>query len=133
MNAPVCSRTLLVLCGMFSALPAHAGDRMRPGQWVGTTVAGGRTYPSSSCVSQADANAMNGDARSVKGYLEKIIPVESCSVTGIKVDGSQVTYAATCGGQPARVVTTVYSGTSFEATDSSGSRTQARLVGACKQ
>ena len=132
MNATSCSRTLLVLCGIFSALPAQAGDRMRPGLWVGTTVAGGRTYPSSSCVSQADANAMNGDAKSVKGYLEKIIPVESCTVTGVKVDGNQVTYAATCGGQPARVVTTVYRGTSFEGTDSSGSKTEAKLAGACK-
>jgi hypothetical protein len=133
MKAPACTHTLLILCGMFSALPAQAGDRMRPGLWVGTTVAGGRSYPSSSCVSQADAIAMNGDAKSVQGYLQRIIPVESCAVSGVKVDGSQITYAATCGGQPARVVTTVYHGTSFEGTDSSGSKTEAKLAGTCKQ
>ena len=132
MKASCCSFTLLVLCGMSSALPAQAADRMRPGLWVGTTVAGGRTYPSSSCISQADANAMNGDAKAVQGYLEKVIPAESCAVSGVKVDGGKVVYAATCGGQPARVVTTVYRGTSFEGTDSSGSKTEAKLAGVCR-
>lgn len=132
MNNSACSRTLVVLCAIFAAPAGHAGDRMRPGLWVGTTVAGGKTYPSTSCISPADASAINGDARSVQGYLEKIIPVESCAVSGVKVDGGKVTYAATCGGQPARVVTTVYRGTSFEGTDSSGSKTEAKLTGACK-
>ncbi len=75
---------------------------------------------------------MNGDARSVQAYLQKIIPVESCTVTDVKVDGSKVIYSATCGGQPARVVTTVYQGTSFAGVDSSGSKTEAKLAGACK-
>jgi hypothetical protein len=105
---------------------------MHAGQWVGTTVAGGRTFPTSSCISQSDANAMNGDAKAVQGYLQKIIPVESCSVTDVKVDGSKVIYSATCGGQPARVITTVYHGTTSEGTDSSGSKTEARLTGTCK-
>jgi hypothetical protein len=132
MNASLSFRALLVLCAICPVLPAQAIDRMRPGQWVGTTVAGGKTYPTSSCISQADANAMNGDAKSVQGYLEKIIPVESCTVSGVKVDGSKVSYSATCGGQPARVVTTVYQGTSSEGADSSGSKTEAKLIGACK-
>jgi hypothetical protein len=132
MNASSCLRGLLVLCAACLVLPAQATDRMHPGQWVGTTVAGGKTYPSSSCISQADADAMNGDAKAVQGYLEKIIPVESCKLTNVKVDGGKVIYSAACGGQPARVVTTVYHGTSSEGSDSSGSRTDAKLIGACK-
>lgn len=114
------------------ALPANAVDRMRPGQWVGTTIAGGKTYPSSSCISQGDADAMNGDAKSVQGYLEKIIPPQICKITGVKVDGSKVIYSAACGGQPARVITTSYHGDSSEGTDSTGSKTAAKLIGACK-
>ncbi len=75
---------------------------------------------------------MNGDAKSVQGYLQKIIPAEVCSIADVKVDGSKVIYSATCAGQPARVVTTAYHGTSSEGADSSGSRTEAKLTGACK-
>ena len=132
MNAFSCTRTLIVLFGVGAIVPAHAIERVRPGQWVGTTVAAGKTYPTSSCVSQADANAMNGDARSVKGYLEKIIPIESCAISDVKVDGSKIVYSAVCGGQPPRVITTVYHGSSSEGTDSSGTKTEAKLTGACK-
>jgi hypothetical protein len=132
MNASPCLRVLFVLCAMCLVLPTQAADRMRPGQWVGTTVAGGRTFPTSSCVSQADADAMNGDANSVQGYLERIIPAESCKITGVKVDGSKVIYSAACGGQPPRIVTTIYHGTSSEGTDSSGAKTDGKLIGSCK-
>ena len=123
---------LFGLCAMCLALPALAADRVRPGQWVGTTVTAGRTFPSSSCISQADADAMNGDAKSVQGYLEKIIPAEVCKIASVKVDGGTVIYSAVCGGQLPRIITTVYHGTSSEGTDSSGSKTNGKLVGPCK-
>jgi hypothetical protein len=132
MNAPSCLRVLLAVCVTSAVLPTEAADRVRPGQWVGTTVAGGRTFPSSSCVSQADADAMNGDAKSVQGYLEKIIPPESCKLSNVKVDGNKIVYSAVCGGQPPRVITTLYHGSSSEGSDSSGSKTEGKLVGACK-
>jgi hypothetical protein len=120
---------LVVAC---LALPANAADRMRAGQWVGTTIAGGRTFPNSSCISQSDADAMNGDAKAVRAYLEKIIPPTICKITDVKADGSQVIYTASCGGRPPRVITTSYHGDSSEGTDSTGSKTEAKLVGACK-
>src|ERR1019366_8145500 len=70
-------RALPALLLMWLALPAGAADRVRPGQWVGTTIVSGRTFPTSSCISQGDADAMNGDAKSVQGYLEKTIPPKS--------------------------------------------------------
>ncbi len=122
--------TLVVVCFV---PPANAADRMRAGQWVGTTIAGGRTFHTSSCISQSDAAAMNGDARSVLNYLQKIIPPEICRITDVKVGGSQVVYTSTCGGRTPQVVTTSYHGDSSEGTDNTGStKTQARLVGACK-
>lgn len=132
MNDSFRVRVLFGLCAVFLALPAQAADRVRPGQWVGTTVAAGRTFPTSSCISQADADAMNGDAKSIQGYLEKIIPPEVCKIASVKVDGGTVIYSAVCGGQPPRLITTMYHGTSSEGTDSSGSKTEGKLVGPCK-
>ena len=114
------------------ALPVQAADRMRAGQWVGTTVVGGRTYPNSSCISQSDADAMNGDARAVEAYLRKIIPPEACTITAVKVDGTQVIYTGSCGGGAPKVVTTSYHGSSSAGTDTTGAKTEAKLVGPCK-
>lgn len=114
------------------ALPASAADRMRPGQWVGTTISGGRTFPSSSCISQSDADAMNGEVKAVGAYLAKTIPAEICKIADIKVSDSQIIYTASCGTLAARVVTTSYHGDSFDGVDTTGTKTEARLVGPCK-
>jgi hypothetical protein len=129
-NRLVTILSMLVLSGF--ALPVHAADRMRAGQWVGTTIVGGKTYPNASCISQSDADAMNGDATSIEAYLKKVIPPEACTITAVKVDGTQVVYTASCGGGAPKVVTTVYHGNSSEGTDTTGGKTEAKLVGACK-
>jgi hypothetical protein len=113
-------------------LPASASDRMRVGQWVGTTIAGGKTFPTSSCISQSDADAMNGDAKAIQAYLEKIIPPEICKITDVQAQGGQVVYTASCGSVAPKVVTTSYHGDSSEGTDNAGSKTEAKLVGPCK-
>ena len=59
------------------------------------------------------------------------MPIEICKISGVKADGNTVTYSAACGGQPPRVMTTVFHGTASEGRDSSGSKTDAKLVGAC--
>lgn len=127
-----CVTILSMLVFTCLGLPAQAADRMHAGQWVGTTIVGGNTYPMSSCVSQSDADAMNGDAKAVEAYLKKIIPPEACKITDVKVDGKQVIYTASCGGGAPKVVTTSYHGDSSEGTDSTGGKTEAKLVGACK-
>ena len=113
-------------------LPAQAADRIHAGQWVGTTIVGGKTYPTSSCVSQSDADAMNGDAKAVEAHLKKTIPPEICKITDVRVDGNRVIYTASCGGHASKVVTTSYHGDSSEGTDSTGGKTEAKRVGACK-
>lgn len=102
---------------------------MRPGQWTGTTVVGGKTYQTSTCLSPADATALNGDAKAVKGYLESIIPPEICAITDVKVDGSQIVYSASCGKTGSKVVTTSYHGDRSEGTDSTGGKTELRRFG----
>jgi hypothetical protein len=69
-----------------------ATERMRPGQWVGTTIVGGKTYPTSSCVSQRDATQMNGDAKAVQAYVETIIPPEICTISNVSAEGARVVY-----------------------------------------
>jgi hypothetical protein len=114
------------------ALPAEAADRMRAGQWDGTTtMTGGRTRPSSSCMTQSDVDALNGDVKSVQAYLEKAIPVTICKLSDIKVNGGQVIYTSVCGGAK-NVITTNYHGDRFEVTSTSGTKTEAKFVGPCK-
>ncbi len=74
---------------------------------------------------------MNGDAKSVQTYLQKVIPPEICKITDVKVDRNQVVYTVACGSAPPKVVTTSYHGDSSEGTDSVGSKTEAKLVGPC--
>ena len=126
------SQILTCLFLMSPVLTVGAADRVRPGQWSGSTTVGGKTFPTSNCITQSDANALNGDAKSVQSYLEKIIPPEVCKIAGVKVDGSKVVYSATCAGQPAKVMTTIYQGTSLEGTDSSGGKSEGKLIGGCK-
>jgi hypothetical protein len=125
---------LIVSMLLFASLglTALAADRIRPGQWVGTTVVGGKTYPTSSCMSPTDTAALNGDAKAVLGYLEKTIPPEICKITDVKVDGAQIVYTASCGKGGSKVVTTAYHGDHSEGTDSTGGKTEAKLVGPCK-
>jgi hypothetical protein len=113
-------------------LTAAVTDRVRPGQWMGTTIVGGKTYPTSSCMSSSDTKALNGDAKTVQGYLETIIPSEICKITDVKVDGAKIVYTASCISGGSKVVTTSYHGDHFEGTDSTGGKVEAKLVGPCK-
>jgi hypothetical protein len=123
---------LLMLAFVCLAPPAEAADRMRAGQWAGTTTIPGKTFASSNCITQADADAMNGDVKTVQAYLETIIPPTICKLSDIKVDGGQVIYTSKCGGGAANVTTTAYHGDSFVSSDSKGTKSEAKLMGACK-
>jgi hypothetical protein len=126
-------KALFLTCIFASvALSAEAADRMRAGQWTGVTTIPGRTIPTSTCMSQSDADAMNGDVKSVRAYLEKAIPPSICKLTDIKVNGGQVIYTSACGGGTANVVTTTYHGDRSEGSSTGGAKTEAKWVGACK-
>ena len=127
--------SLSILMSIGLGLSAQSVDRMRAGQWVGTTIVGGKTYPTSTCVSKSDAAAMSGDATTVKAYLETIIPAEVCKISDVKASGNQVIYTASCnagGTKTLKTVTTSYYGDRSEGTDSTGGKTDAKLMGACK-
>src|SRR5207253_9862572 len=97
---------LLLACAFaVGSLRAQAVDRVHAGQWTGTWTGGGRTRDTSNCITQADADAMNGDARAIGAYLEKIVPPSICKVLNIKANGGQVVYTSVCGGKE-NVITT---------------------------
>ena len=123
---------LIVVAVTILAAPAYAADRMRAGQWTGTTIIGAKAFPTTSCISPGDAAAMNGDAKSIQAYLETIIPPAICKISDVKAEGIKVIYTATCGKVPSKVVTTSYYGDHSEGTDSTGSKTEARLTGPCR-
>jgi hypothetical protein len=127
-----CSMTIAMMLALVCT-PALAADRVHAGQWTGTTVVGGHTYPTSSCITQSDADALNGDANAVSSYLAKIIPAEVCKISDIKVTDTQIIYSAACAGGAPKVVTTMYRGDSSEGSDSTGAKIEAKRVGACKQ
>ena len=130
-----CVRTLSVVAFMGMALSAQAADRVRAGQWTGTTIVDGKTYPTSSCISPSDAAGINGDAKAVKAYLETIIPPEICAISDVKAEGARIIYTASCsagGKKTVKTVTTAYYGDRSEGTDTAGSKIEAKLVGACK-
>jgi hypothetical protein len=126
---PALSLLVVVACLM---PPAHAFDRVRAGQWTGTTTAAGQTFQTSSCLSQHDADALNGDAKAVRAYLETIIPQNLCKITDVKAEGDRIIYTASCSSSAPNVVTTSYHGSRFESTASAGSKTEAKWVGPCK-
>ena len=135
MNTNRYLRLISVLAFACLALPADAADRMRVGQWVGTTTAAGRTFNTSNCMAQSDVDAMNGDVESIRAYLERVIPPAICKLTDIQVNGDQVIYTSACCGGAATViatVTTTYHGDSFKSVDTKGTKSEAKLVGACK-
>jgi hypothetical protein len=115
------------------AAPALAAERMRAGQWEGTTtLPDGKVIPNSSCVSASDATAMNGDAKSVQAFLETVIPPAICKLSNVKASGDQIVYSSACGAAKETVITTNYHGTSSEALSSGGTKTVAKWTGACK-
>ncbi len=75
---------------------------------------------------------MNGDATSVKAYLETVVPPSVCKIADVRTVGNQIVYTAICGGQAPRIVTTSYRGDSWDGSDSIGTKTQAKLMGPCK-
>jgi Protein of unknown function (DUF3617) len=114
------------------AIPAQAADRVRAGQWETSVDVGGRVMSRSACLSPADADAMNGDAKSFRAAVEKATAPSGCKVTDVKISGNQVSVTSVCGSGKESVGTTTYHGDSFETVNTNGAKAQSKWVGACK-
>jgi hypothetical protein len=114
------------------AAPAAAADRVRAGQWDTTLDMLGRTMTRSACISPSDAAAINGDAKSIAAYVERVSAPVGCKVTDVKISGNQVSVTTVCAAGKQNVGTTTYHGDSSETVNSNGAKSQSKRVGACK-
>ncbi|HUL65379.1 MAG TPA: DUF3617 family protein [Burkholderiaceae bacterium] len=126
------SRLFLAAIVSFVVLPASAADRVRAGEWETTLILAGRSVTKSVCITQADADALNGDAKSMRAYVDKVNVGTNCKVDDIKINGNQVTVTSTCGDGKQRVGTTTYHGDSSESVTSNGLKSQSKWIGPCK-
>jgi hypothetical protein len=113
------------------ALPTLAADRIHAGQWDTTLDVNGRTMAMSACVPQSEADAMNGDAASIRAAIEKSTAPTGCKVLDVKVNAGEVRVTSSCAGKEA-VGTTTYHGDSAETVSSNGTKALAKRVGPCK-
>jgi Protein of unknown function (DUF3617) len=126
-------KTLLFACALMClGFSVQAADRVRAGQWDQTLDLNGRTMTRSTCLSQADADAINGDAKSIRAYVERISAPAACKVTDVRADGSKVTVTTVCAAGKENVGTTTYHGDSSETVNTNGTKSQAKWVGPCK-
>ncbi len=114
------------------ALPSEAADRVRPGQWDGMWTGAGRTRQTSTCMAQAEADGMNGDVKSVRAQLGRVIPPSICTLSDINISGDRIIYTAACKGGTTNIVTTNYHGDHFDSLNSTGAISEAKRVGARK-
>lgn len=130
----------LLSAGVFSCLafPANATDRVQAGQWESTLTMNGHNSTSSTCISQSDADGMNGDEKSMRAISEKKFAPEHCRVNDVKVNGNQVKLTGACDGTH-YVATTDYHGDSFVANTvyhgdgySIDSTVRSKRIGECK-
>ena len=124
---------LLVLClTICVALSAWAAERVRAGQWETTLNVTGHAITRSVCISQSEADAINGDANSLKAYAEKLNAPTGCKVTDVTMTGNQVTVTSVCASGKENVGTTTYHGASSETVNTNGAKSESKRVGACQ-
>jgi hypothetical protein len=114
-------RQILVVasaCGLLVALtlPVRAADRMAPGQWEFTLKDSSGSRTTKQCIAPDQANEMNGDAKTARGFAEKRNKGR-CTITSYEIEGSTVKYALTCGDR------TIVSRTTFTGDTSEGTLT----------
>jgi hypothetical protein len=129
----ICRWVLLWACAVaWLVVAAEAANRVRAGQWDLTVMVAGREVSRSTCLSQADADAINGDARSIKAYAERVSTPAGCKVTDVKINGNQVVVTSVCAAGKQNVGTTTYHEDRFETVNTNGAKSQSKWVGACK-
>ncbi len=134
-------RTLLLisLCSLLLAAtpPLRAADRMAAGKWEFTMTGNGESRTFSQCMTQDQANEMNGDAKAARAYAEKRAKGK-CTIKSYDIQGDTVKYSLACGDRTIDSTSTFHGDTSegtLRTTTADGkvdTRTvKARRLGAC--
>jgi hypothetical protein len=125
-------------CLLFLSSPAlRAADRMAVGQWDFDMTTDGVTHTIKHCVTQDEADGVNGSVSSAREHSAKSAVHAHCSLTSFDILGDKVSYALTCGPRTIESLST-YHGEAFEGaltTTQAGKVTKtsvkAHRVGAC--
>lgn len=114
MSRPISLHSFLVtvIALATAAATLSAAERMRTGQWEVTSTSNGSTRTLKNCLGAAEAGAANGDAKTGRAYMEKMVPAQ-CKFTDYKVEGNLVSSVMTCGTTTVRSTTT-YHGDRYE-------------------
>lgn len=120
---------------VFVASQAFAADRVKAGRWETTLTMGSATpMRTEYCVTAAEAGKMNGDAATLRKYLQESTAEKTngrCALRDVKIKGKQTIVTIACG-RTEVVGTTTYHGDRYEATNSDGSRVAGKRVGDCR-
>jgi uncharacterized protein len=133
-NVPLRRLATLVVSALAacSLLDVQAADRVRAGEWSMTvTVPSGKQVTRSACLSQNEANAINGDANSIKAHLQKKIAGNDCVPTDVTTAGNEVTITWVCTSGRQNVATTTYRGETFVTVNTNGANSESKWVGPC--
>jgi len=127
-------RPCIAIClatGLCVAGAAAAANRVKAGQWDTTFEMLGRTMTKSTCLSPADAAAINGDAKSIAGYVEQESAPSGCKIKDVRIDGDRVSVTSVCASSKPTVGTTTYHGDRYETVSTNGAKARAKWVGPC--
>jgi hypothetical protein len=130
MKNSIGSLSLVLLSAIAASTATAAADRVHAGQWETTIESGGRTRAMTTCVTPAEAQAMNGDEKTLKDGIEKATAGTGCKVMVVKASGNQVTVSSQCS-VGANTGTTTYRGDSYDSENTNGTKVHAKRVGAC--
>ena len=128
------------VCGLLLAvtLPLRAADRMAAGRWEFTLTGNGESRTVNQCMTPEQANEMNGDSQTARGFAEKRNKGR-CTIKSYDIQGDTVKYSLVCGDRTIDSRTTFHGDTSegtLKTTTADGNvdtRTvKARRLGACK-
>lgn len=111
---------------------ATAANRVKAGQWETTVQMLGRTMTKSTCLSPADATAINGDKQSIAEYAERVAAPAGCKVSDVRIDGDRVSVTSVCASGKPHVGTTTYHGDRWETVNTNGAKSRAKWVGPCQ-
>ncbi|GAU80328.1 hypothetical protein BIWAKO_00214 [Bosea sp. BIWAKO-01] len=77
---------------------AQAADRFEPGLWRSSALIDGKTERRTGprCVTDKEAQTMNGSAASIRGALEASPDWKACSIRDVRADGDSVAFSAVC-------------------------------------
>ncbi|MEO8217400.1 MAG: DUF3617 family protein [Acidobacteriota bacterium] len=119
---------------LFMAAAVHGANRVNAGMWETTMITStGTATPTKGCLSADQAAFINGDAEGLRKHVTESTAAKTkgrCAVKDVKVKDNQVTVTTACG-KIENVITTTYSGDTYESVSTGGATIKGRRLGAC--